>query len=322
MRKGGNDVKFVLKKSMRSVCALLIAAVLCTSAAALPKTLIPGGNTVGIRLCTNGLFVTDVEDDTPAQTVGIRAGDTIMAVNSKRCSSVDMLRSAVAEGGDVRLRIRRGGKTAEYLVTPRENRLGVRVRDGISGIGTVTYYDPEDGSFGALGHGVCLKPDGTLLPLCTGFLVASEISDVQKGQNGTPGELHGCFDVSRSIGTVRKNNDCGIFGTAFPLPNRAAVPLGQPHTGQAQLRSNVDGGSVGVYCVELEKISEGDGDGREILLRVTDRELLEKTGGIVQGMSGSPILQDGRLVGAVTHVLVNDPTRGYGISVQRMLQAA
>ena len=314
------------KVFFKSALCLLILIILCVGSFAMPKSLIPGGNTVGIKLYADGLMISQVEDGLPAQKVGLRIGDSIMAVNNIEHPSVKDLLGALQGGKRAILRVKRGEKTAQFLVSPQYRdgayRIGLRVRDGISGIGTVTYYDPQKNCFGALGHGVSAQSDGTVLPLSSGFLVSSSVAEIHKGCVGTPGELKGAFDVSRSIGNVLKNNGCGIFGTVSSLPVRAAVPLGQGHTGKAVIRSNIDGTEIGQFQVQIERITEGEKNGRELFLRVTDEELLKKTGGIVQGMSGSPILQDGKLIGAVTHVLISDPKCGYGISIERMLDAA
>ena len=258
----------------RTAAALLLAFLCCTQAfAALPSYLVPGGSTAGIRLCTGGLLITALDDGAPAQKAGLRAGDTILKIDGTRVTSTESAAALLKRGEGVHLCVLRGQKQAEYFLTPQKTkngyRLGISVRDNISGIGTIT------------------------------------------------------FDVSTALGSVSQNETHGIFGTLNTAPSHAAVAVAersQIHTGAAVILANVDGTDVREYCVRIEKLYPQAQNGRNLLLTVTDERLLSKTGGIVQGMSGSPILQDGRLVGAVTHVLVNRPEQGYGIFIDSMLQ--
>lgn len=314
----------------RLAAALILTALLAMQAfAAVPAYLIPGGNTVGIKLYTQGLMIVKIADGTAAQAAGLRAGDTIVAVNGEAVGTAKGLCARVQEGNRLILTVRRGTQEAEFLVAPEKApsgyRLGISLRDHVAGIGTVTYYDPDTKQFGALGHGVSGTGGTELTPVTSGFVVSSRVSDVQKGSRGTPGMLKGVFDLSHAVGTVTENSARGIFGVMQTLPHKAAVPVAGPgavHTGPAKILSNVKGAEICEYDVEIVRLMPEAQNGRDLLLRVTDPALLEATGGIVQGMSGSPILQDGRLVGAVTHVLVSDPTRGYGILIENMLDAA
>ena len=202
-------------------------------------------------------------------------------------------------------------------------KLGLYLRDGISGIGTVTFYDPETGLFGALGHPVNDSETGVMLPLSEGLITSATIASVQKGENGAPGELHGCFDVSARLGSILYNTPYGIFGYFDTAPEGDALetaPENEIRTGPAAILVQVEGSETQEFDVEICRIYRG-GEER-LMVRVTDPELLDLTGGIVQGMSGSPILQNGRLIGAVTHVLLSDPTRGYGVTIDSMLRAA
>ena len=199
------------------------------------------------------------------------------------------------------------------------------MRDHIAGIGTVTYYDPETGSYGALGHGVSSLDGTQLLMMQSGYLVRSSVAEIRAGTRGTPGELHGLFDVTDTVGTVDKNTSCGIFGTmTHPRQGQTVetAPAEMVVTGPAEILSNVDGDQVQRFSIRIDRVDTDAKNGRNLLITVTDEALLAKTGGIVQGMSGSPILQNGKLVGAVTHVLVNSPAQGYGILIDSMLQAA
>ena len=307
---------------------ILTASLYAQAAAALPAYLIPGGNTVGIQMYTKGLVITELSDGSAAARAGLKKGDTILEVDGKTVDSAQTLTEGIQSGQNVVLTVQRDGKQAEFLVVPEQTengyRLGIYIRDSIAGIGTVTYYDPLTGEFGALGHGVNDLSGTRLLAMQKGILVASSVDEVRKGSRGTAGQLHGAFDVTRIIGTVEQNTARGLFGTMLNVPKRTALPVAdsaQVKTGEASILSNVSGTTVEEYTVNIDRIFPDAKNGRNLLLTVTDKRLLEKTGGIVQGMSGSPIIQDGKLIGAVTHVLVNDPARGYGIFIENMLEA-
>lgn len=318
-----------LKRLRRTAAAFALALALAGQAlAATPEYLIPGGNTIGIKLYAKGLLVTEVSDGSAAQRAGLREGDAILAADGEALTSVQSLRALVQNGKPLVLTLARGGQAAEFLVSPEKSdgtyRLGVSIRDHIAGIGTVTYYDPDTGAFGALGHGVGGLLDMGLLPVSSGLVVSSSVCDVKRGSSGAPGALRGEFDLTHAVGSVTANLPQGVFGVMTDVPQRAAVPVaanGDVHIGNATILSNVSGNTVEEFSVQLERLNPDAENGRNLLLRVTDERLLALTGGIVQGMSGSPILQDGRLVGAVTHVLVSDPTRGYGILIENMLDA-
>ena len=310
----------------RFLIAFAAAVCLCVQTLAMPETLIPVGRTVGIRLCGE-LRVAALEDR--AEAAGLRAGDRIVSVDGAAVRSVEELRQRLC-GKTVRIGVERDGEQLEYAMEPALTadgpRIGVRIRDGISGVGTVTFYDPATGRFGALGHGVNDPESGRPVRSTGGSIMDCSIRDVRKGSAGAPGELHGAIASENPIGEIEKNTSAGIFGTmAAPAEPEEALPLAGPdlvRTGQAQILSNVDGDEVRSFSVEILKVDKNDAEGRNFLLRVCDDALLSQTGGIVQGMSGSPIIQDGRFIGAVTHVLVDDPTVGYGIAIETMLQAA
>ena len=207
--------------------------------------------------------------------------------------------------------------------------LGLWVRDSIAGIGTLTFYDAETGIFGALGHGVNDSETGELLPLRSGAVMYSVVTDVTKGVSGTPGQLHGNFSFDEELGTVSENTDGGVFGVIMDgaltdgLTELETVSNDEIRTGDAVILANIDGDEVEEFAINIVRVYPNAQDSlRSMVIEITDGRLLDESGGIVQGMSGSPILQDGKLIGAVTHVLVNDPTRGYGISIEDMLAAA
>lgn len=294
------------------------------------QSLIPGGEAVGLNLQFRGVCITEVEKDGPADRAGLKAGDCIRSVNETQISSTDALAAQIAASSSLRVAVDRSGKQMSFTVypekTPDGSVIGVKVMDSISGIGTLTYYDPQDNTVGVLGHGVNLPAKAAQPVLSGGSFYYTEIVDVQKSQRGDPGELKGSADDPRAAGEIKENTANGLFGEAT-TPDKSMQPIptadiSMIHPGNAVIRCCVSGTQVQEYSVQIVKVYPQSVNGRDLLLQVTDPALLAQTGGIVRGMSGSPIIQDGRLVGAVTHVLVDDPTRGYGIFIKSMLDAA
>lgn len=315
------------------LCPLLAVLLTGIVSAALPERLTPVGRTVGIRLESDGLVVVGFDEThSAARDAGLKIGDTIKRVNGKdveNCESFKVL-AAEAGGEPLTLELLREGRTVEIAVQPERDgevyRLGLLLRDGMAGIGTVTFYDPDTGLYGALGHGVNELQSMILLPLAYGEILPSRVVEVQKGEGGAPGILKGAFDLEDRLGGVEANTVHGIFGKAEEaLSAEDAIPVaapGEAHTGKASILSNVEGDRVEEFTVEINRLfPTGQDTGRNLLLTITDPRLLQATGGIVQGMSGSPILQDGKLIGAVTHVLVDNPTQGYGIFIENMLES-
>lgn len=317
------------KFQIRMGLTVLILALLLVPARA-ATLLVPVGRTIGLRLSTRGVTVAEFQKEgtCPGREAGLQVGDVILRVGDRDIGSARELQEALGDcGGAAELTLRRKGREHKVQVAlePGNSRLGVYVRESITGIGTVTYYDPETGRFGALGHGVS-SGDGELVEMRGGQALSSRVVEVKRGQAGTPGQLRGAFSDGQTLGELTANTARGLFGQCeqpFPGEPMPAAEQDEIHTGKAEILSNVSGTAVRRYEVEILRLyPEDKAQGRNILLRVTDGDLIAQTGGIVQGMSGSPILQDGRLVGAVTHVLVNDPTTGYGIFIENMLSAA
>ena len=323
-----------MKKRIISLLGCLILT-LSLPVTAFAQELIVGGQAIGIRIQTEGVLVSGTaEVETaeggrcPAAEAGIREGDRILRVNGRELHSSAELIAAVGEaaGAPVELSLLREERSLRLWVQPALSgqgqwMLGMWLRDLVTGIGTVTFCDPETGIYGALGHSITDEGSGCSVPVASGSITEAEIYSVTPGSAGTPGALNGDFTGGRSLGSVERNSPCGIYGTAeLPLGGRTAE-VGEFRTGPAVLLATVNGREVREYEVRITRLYH-DAQGQHVMLTVTDPELRALTGGIVQGMSGSPILQDGKLVGAVTHVFVNDPTRGYGISIQDMLQAA
>lgn len=319
-------------------CAAYAPGVLAmTDESAAARTLVPVGHTVGVKLFADGVLVVGLSDGaTPARASGLRKGDIVLSFNGTSIDSTEHLQRLLAENGEAQstVSVRRGAKTLTLPITPEQTesgayRLGAWIRDSMAGIGTMTFYDPKSGVFGALGHGVTDVDTGSLMPLESGSIMDATVKAVKRGERGEPGELRGDFELTHDSGGLYANTECGLFGTIAgensAVCGREAVAVaehGEVETGQATILANCEGDEVCAYEVEIERVYSGSSPTRNMLLRVTDERLLEKTGGIVQGMSGSPILQNGKLVGAVTHVLVSDPTRGYGIFIENMLDAA
>lgn len=300
---------------------LLTLLLLCGAASA--ATVIPGGGTIGLSLTVDGAAIVSFSRDEPKRA-GLECGDVITAVDGRPVDGVTEVLAAVAasEGKPLRLTVRREGETKDVRLAPVQAetgwQLGLYLRDRLTGIGTVTYYEPDSGTFAALGHGV--SEGGALLPLKEGAALESEVVSVVRGQDGAAGTLHGAVAGGCVRGEISENTPQGVFGT-MDAPDGQAVQTGTAHIGEAVIRSNVRGSEVEEFTVRIRSVNARAAQ-KNLLIEVTDPALLEQTGGIVQGMSGSPILQDGKLVGAVTHVLLDDPATGYGILIDRMLRAA
>lgn len=303
------------------------------------KMLVPCGTPFGIKMFTDGVLVVGVNDVqtgsgavNPAKSAGLKLGDSIISINGKNMYTNEDVGAAVAasEGKSLRLVIKRNGESHALTLTPVKSdsdgkyKAGIWVRDSSAGIGTVTYYDPSNNCFGGLGHAICDVDTGEILPLMSGEIVEVNINGVVKGQAGTPGELRGAFVSPRAVGSLLLNNETGVFGLMdyCPQTTAKAMPLAMKQEvkiGKATILTTLDGKAPREYEIEIERASIGSTNlTKNMIIKVTDPELLAKAGGIVQGMSGSPIIQNGKLIGAVTHVLVNDPTKGYGIFAENM----
>ena len=321
-----------MKRFLRSIAFAVVFVYLLPVSTWAAELLIPVGQIIGVQLQDDSVTVAAFDDvlGSYAREAGIKIGDEIVAIDDHTIDCADDIRKALQHCGDhATLTLRRGSKTHTIKISPKQTedgpRLGVYLRQGIAGIGTVTWYDPDTGKFGTLGHGVS-DAKGSLLKMTGGNAFEAEIVSVKKGKCGEPGQLKGSAEAMDVCGSLLRNTPQGVFGISKtgwrgePLPVAAFEDV---HTGKATIRSTVTGNAPREYSVEILKIYPKDRtDHRNFLLKVTDPDLLNTTGGIVQGMSGSPIIQDGKLIGAVTHVLVNDPTTGYGIFIENMLEAA
>jgi len=308
------------------------------------RYVIPLGRTVGIKLFSDGVMVVGLSEivtgsgaASPATACGLQTGDIITHINSEEVDSIEEVQSLLQSiaGEKMSVRVVREKKqvqlTAQAVQCSADGnyKLGAWIRDSMAGIGTMTFYEPKTGIFGALGHGINDIDTALLMPLQSGSIMFASVTSVKKGVSGDPGELQGAFEVNRDMGDLYANTNGGVFGVLSDKSlagNAQEVPVAKRNevkVASATILSNIIGNTVEEYSIEIIRVyPSNDEQTRNLMLKVTDPRLLEATGGIVQGMSGSPILQNGKLVGAVTHVLVNDPTQGYGILAQNMLLQA
>lgn len=293
-----------------------------------------GGQSFGIKLKTKGIIISGVYavktadgEKYPAKEAGLQSEDIICGVNGESVVSTGQFSQIISKGGSMTVRYRRGGMEYETTLYPvkdenGEYKAGLWLRDSAAGIGTVTYVIPGDNSFGGLGHGICESETGQLIPFESGEVFEAKITGVKRGRNGEPGELRGYFE-KEPCGELYKNTEEGVFGRLTEAQNGKSVQIAlkdKVREGDVKIICTVDENGAREYDAKLIRILSYESDTKNFVIKVTDNRLIAKTGGIVQGMSGSPILQNGKLIGAVTHVLVNDATRGYGIFIENMLE--
>ena len=307
----------------------------------IPKTkVVPLGNAIGLKLYTEGVLIvglSEINGVKPYENTGIKEGDRIVYINNKKISSTDDLVETVnsSQGKEVQVKYVKEENSEEKTVgmvpvktNDNEFKLGLWVRDAAAGVATATFYEPDSGYFGSLGHGITDVDTGDLVTIANGELVNSNIVSIKKGEKGTPGEIRGSIEGQSKIGDVYKNTAFGVFGKITSTARlhvtedeMEVLSRNNIKTGKAQIICELEKGNKKYYNIEIEKIyTNNNKDNKSMLIKVTDDELIEKTGGIIQGMSGSPIIQNGKFVGAVTHVLVNDPTTGYGVFADMMLK--
>lgn len=301
-----------------------------------------GGVPFGVKFFSGSMTVSGFADvdgengsSSPAYEAGIREKDVILKINGEKVKTAEEVTRTVekSDGKTLDFLCNRNGKEISFDVIPIKSitsntyKIGIWIKDSTSGIGTVTFIDKQSGFFGGLGHGICSNETGELVPIRRGIVCNVTISGVEKGKVGTPGEIRGFFSGGKT-GVVTVNCDCGVFGifsTLTPNPKYCEpIEIGgrnEVQNGKATILCTLSENTVNEYGIEISKDSTEE-NSKSFTVTVTDPKLLEETGGIVQGMSGSPILQNGKLIGAITHVLVNDPAKGYGIYIENMLEAA
>ncbi len=307
----------------------------------IPKTtVIPLGKTIGMKLYTEGVLVvgmSEIEGKKPYENSGIEAGDRIIEVNNTKISTSDELTECVntSNGKNIEIKYINNEEQIEVAeiepakTSNNEYKIGLWVRDAAAGVGTVTFYEPSTGSFASLGHGINDVDTYELIDIANGELVTAKILDIVKGQNGLPGEIRGSIDNSITIGNISKNTEFGVYGTitntnALNIDTRNQMEVAdrsQISTGKAYILCELDNGKTEKYEIEIQKVfKENNQDNKSMLIKITDARLIEKTGGIIQGMSGAPIIQNDKFIGAVTHVLVNDAKLGYGVFADLMIK--
>lgn len=306
----------------------------------IPKTsVIPLGKAIGMKMYTEGVLVvgmSEIEGKKPYENSGIETGDKIIEVNNQEINNTDELIACVNSSKGETVEIKYISDTEEKVanIEPvktanNEYKLGLWVRDAAAGVGTLTFYEPSTGNFGALGHGINDVDTYELIDIANGELVTTNIVDIVKGQNGTPGEIRGTIDNGITVGAIAKNTSFGVYGQisninrlnidsskAMEVANRNEIK-----TGKAEIICELENGTTKTYEIEIQKIFlENNENNKSMLIKITDEELFEKTGGIIQGMSGAPIIQNGKFIGAVTHVLVNDCKMGYAVFGDLMIK--
>lgn len=304
-----------------------------------PMRVVVGGNLLGLKMDTDGVVVVGLshvinkqsQKLTPMENAGIHIGDQIEELNGTSVDSIHQLVDVVerSQGVDIPVVYKHNGAMKKTTVTPVMSRdgtykLGAWVRDSSAGIGTMTFYNPQNGSFGALGHAICDVDTGETIKIAGGTVLPCEIRKVTKSEKGSPGRLEGSLLAPSQYGSILSNIDTGIYGkiNTGDFNDQQTMEVGSSFSvkeGPATILCSLDGKTIHSYQIMIEKKSVNTVSSKGMIIKVTDPALLEKTGGIIQGMSGSPIIQNNKLVGAVTHVFINDPTRGYGIFIENML---
>ena len=305
---------------------------------------IPVGQVAGLKLYTTGVLVVgmseikgiDNKKYKPYENTGIQEGDTIVQIENDEITGTKELIQKVnsSKGKELNLKYVRDGEILECAISPvktsaSEFKLGLWVRDSAAGIGTMTYYEPETKNFAALGHGITDVDTGKLINISNGQFITTKVLSIIKGEDGAPGKIQGSISEQFNIGTIKKNSIFGIYGVAEDLqkikidPNKKmnVATRNEIELGEATILCSLDDEKTKEYKIQIEKIYLNNNyDNKSMLIKVTDKELIEKTGGIIQGMSGSPVIQNGKFIGAITNVLVNDPTKGYVVFGDLMIK--
>ena len=326
------------KKIKNNVILLILSLfIIPTYALAYSDYVIAGGENIGIELNSKGIIIVgtySVNNNNPAKEAGLQNGDKIIKINSKNVDTIkDMITTIENSNNKDNLSITylRGSKenTTNIKLVKSEGdiyKTGLYVKDSITGVGTLTYIDPNTKLFGALGHEIIEKNTGQKLEIKDGKIYSSTVTGVTRSSIGSPGEKNARYDSSKVFGNVFENTNKGIFGTyTSNIPNKKLYAVAKDSdisTGKASIFTVVNNDKVEEFTINIIKINNNDAVTKNILFEVTDKNLLDLTGGIVQGMSGSPIIQGDYIIGAVTHVVVDDPTKGYGIFITKMLEEA
>lgn len=327
----------IFKNFRKTIIMLLLSFfIIPINALAYSDKIIVGGENIGITLNSDGVLIVgvyDVDGKNPATEAGLKTGDVITEVNKKEVNSIEDMASKINDSSDgsVTVGYMRNGKkqTATLKLSKDENNVyktGLYVKDSVTGIGTLTFIDPETKLFGALGHEIQEQTTGKLLEIKDGKIFDSTVTGVVPSSDGNPGEKQAKYDASETTGDVAENTTQGIFGTyTNELPNKDTYKVAKPSdvkTGKAKILTVLDGKEIKEYEINITKINKKEQKNKNFVFEITDKDLLDKTNGIIQGMSGSPIVQGDYIIGAVTHVVVDNPHKGYGIFITNMLEEA
>lgn len=306
----------------------------------IPKSkVVPVGKAIGMKLYTEGVLVvgmSEINGKKPYENSGIQEGDAIIEINNEQIENTNDLIETVnkSNGTTVEVKYKRNEQTITTSIEPakvneNEYKLGLWVRDAAAGVGTMTFYEPSSGMFAALGHGIADIDTSELINIESGELTTTNILSIVKGQKGTPGEIRGTIENSESLGSIYKNTSFGVYGKVqsknkLDINNMEEMDVAlrdEIKTGKAQILCELENGKTEKHDVEIKKLYLNNNENnKSMVIKITDEKLIEKTGGIIQGMSGAPIIQNGKFIGAVTHVLVNDPTVGYGVFADIMIK--
>lgn len=293
--------------------------------------IIASGDNIGIKLKTNGVLVIgtyDVNGKDPALEAGLKVGDKIIKINNREISSIDDITTVISSNREISIKIGyiRDDKESTATLVLQNNKTGLYLKDTISGIGTLTFIDPTTKKFGALGHEIVDSTSGKIAESISGEIFESSITSITPSRDGNPGEKNASFNSSEVVGSIEENTNKGIFGIYDGVINKnnlyKVAELEDIKLGTAKIKTVISGKEVSEYNIKILKVTATNDKTRNIVFEITDKDLLAKTGGIIQGMSGSPIIQNGYIIGAVTHVVVDDPSKGYGILITNMLEEA
>ncbi|MGM9876573.1 MAG: SpoIVB peptidase [Bacilli bacterium] len=328
---------FFKKIKNTTILLFLSLFIIPTYALAYSDYVIAGGENIGIELNSSGIIIVgtySINNINPAKEAGLQNGDKIIKINNKDVDNISNMLSVIEESNNkenLSITYLRGTKenTANIKLVKSDDNIyktGLYVKDSITGVGTLTYIDPNTKLFGALGHEIIEKNTGQKLEIKDGKIYSSTVTGVTRSSIGSPGEKNARYDSSKVFGKVFENTNKGIFGTyTSEIPNKnlySVAKIDDINTGKASIFTVIDNDKVEEFTINILKINKNDSVTKNILFEVTDERLLQVTGGIVQGMSGSPIIQGKNIIGAVTHVVVDDPTKGYGIFITKMLEEA
>ncbi len=325
-------------ENLKKTCITLLLSffIIPINALAYSDQIIVGGENIGITLNSTGILIVgvyDVNNSSPASDAGLKSGDMITTVNKEKVNNIEEMAQKINDSSkdSVSVGYLRDGKkgTTTLKLYKDENNVyktGLYVKDSVTGIGTLTFIDPETKLFGALGHEIQEQTTGKLLEIKDGKIFDSTVTGVVPSSDGTPGEKKAKYDANKTVGDVATNTTQGIFGTyTSELPNKDTYKVAKPSqikTGKAKILTVLNGSVIKEYEINITKINEGKQKNKNFVFEITDKELLDKTNGIIQGMSGSPIIQGEYVIGAVTHVVVDNPHKGYGIFITNMLEEA